>query len=85
MPLAFRCERGPDQGMLNLRPPRVGLSRRRFYDTRLLRPFSIFRGATYFHLSLSSYAVGQLDGGEDPTLLLPLALARFSVKHDAKQ
>ena len=32
MCLALRCERGPDQGMLNLRPPRVGLSRRRFYD-----------------------------------------------------
>ena len=57
--LAFRCERGPDQGMLNLRPPLVGLFRRRFYDTRLLRPFSIFRGATHFPLSMSSYPVGQ--------------------------
>lgn len=57
---ALRCKRGPDQGMLNLRPPRVGLSRRHFYDTRLLRHFSILRGATHFSLSMSSYPVGQL-------------------------
>ena len=50
-----------------------------------LRPFSIFRGATYFPLSLGSSAVGQLEESEGRTLLLPSALARFSVKHDAKR
>ena len=59
--------------------------RRHFYDTRLLRPLSIIRGAARFPFEpelvpswIASYE------GEGCTLLLPSALARFSLKHDAK-
>lgn len=63
-------------------------SRRHFYNTRLLRPFSIFRGATHFPLSESWCPVGQQYKETEVTLYsfhgLSLAFPRSMMQSNEK-
>ena len=48
IPLALRCQRSPDQGMLKPEATVLDISRRFFHPVRFLRRFSIVRTEVFF-------------------------------------